>query len=393
LRKWPTLYTRAKTGKIQQWTISTDGCFVTVRHGQVGGKTQENIYTAEGKNQGRSNETTPAEQAEKEAEAKYVLKVDKGAFLTLEEAESDAPPKHLLPTKALKVRDHIKKLIGQEVGFQPKLDGYRCTSYWNKNRTEVLLKSKTGKLLDLPHLKKTLERDLPKNGFADGEVFIGNLMVDCKQAGLDINPFQIVSALIKKQQTIEIPELGAGYTVSSSNLEYHVYDYVDLEQGLQEGYRQREKQIIDLCNHDGNLFQVATYYQIFTEELLEKVHKKLTSLHYEGTIVRVLGHPYEFGFRSMYLLKYKDFLEGEFKVIGFTEGKGTKKGAVIWECLADNGETFTCAMTGSIESQREYFRNGNQYIGRMLTVKYQELTSKGVPKFQTGKAIRETWDM
>ena len=37
----------------------------------------------------------------------------------------------------------------------------------------------------------------------------------------------------------------------------------------------------------------------------------------------------------------------------------------------------------------EQFRNGDKYIGRMLTVIYQELTDANVPRFPVGKSIRD----
>ncbi|WP_225393788.1 hypothetical protein, partial [Escherichia coli] len=61
------LYGKDSKGKLKQWTVYTDGAVVTVAHGRVGGKITEKSYTAEAKNIGRSNETTPEEQAELEA--------------------------------------------------------------------------------------------------------------------------------------------------------------------------------------------------------------------------------------------------------------------------------------------------------------------------------------
>lgn len=69
---FPTLYAKAKTGKIKQWVVSVVDSTITVTHGQVGGKqqTQTTVIT-EGKNIGKSNETTPSEQAYLEAKAKW----------------------------------------------------------------------------------------------------------------------------------------------------------------------------------------------------------------------------------------------------------------------------------------------------------------------------------
>jgi DNA ligase-1 len=44
---------------------------------------------------------------------------------------------------------------------------------------------------------------------------------------------------------------------------------------------------------------------------------------------------------------------------------------------------------GSVDERKELFRNGNAHIGKMLTVKYQELNEFGTPRFPVGKTIRD----
>ena len=64
----PTLFKRASSGKIQQWTISVEGNVITKAYGQVGGAIQVvDDVVKKGKNVGRANATTPEQQAEAEA--------------------------------------------------------------------------------------------------------------------------------------------------------------------------------------------------------------------------------------------------------------------------------------------------------------------------------------
>jgi DNA ligase-1 len=48
---------------------------------------------------------------------------------------------------------------------------------------------------------------------------------------------------------------------------------------------------------------------------------------------------------------------------------------------------------GTIESRKklwaEWEANPNDFIGKELTVQYQELTPKGIPRFPKGLAIRD----
>ena len=79
MKKLQTLYKIDTTGKLREWTmIIEDACFHAVK-GVVGGKMliEDKPRCCEAKNVGRSNETTPQEQAELEAQAKWQKKLIK----------------------------------------------------------------------------------------------------------------------------------------------------------------------------------------------------------------------------------------------------------------------------------------------------------------------------
>ncbi|MGL5581564.1 MAG: hypothetical protein ACRDCE_11455, partial [Cetobacterium sp.] len=65
--QFPTLYTRTKTGKIQEWDIYTVEDEIHVIFGQQGGKKNTKVTKATPKNIGRANETKAFEQAWLEA--------------------------------------------------------------------------------------------------------------------------------------------------------------------------------------------------------------------------------------------------------------------------------------------------------------------------------------
>ena len=44
-----------------------------------------------------------------------------------------------------------------------------------------------------------------------------------------------------------------------------------------------------------------------------------------------------------------------------------------------------------MESRRKLFETGKKYVGKMLTVIYQELTEEGKPRFPVGKDVRENY--
>ena len=112
---------------------------------------------------------------------------------------------------------------------------------------------------------------------------------------------------------------------------------------------------------------------------------------YEGIMLRNKGGMYRCNYRSHDLQKYKEFEEDEFRITGFTQGDGRDKGTVIWVCETKEGKEFTVRPRGTMESRRKLFETGQKYVGKMLTVIYQELTEEGKPRFPVGKDVRDKY--
>jgi hypothetical protein len=110
---------------------------------------------------------------------------------------------------------------------------------------------------------------------------------------------------------------------------------------------------------------------------------------YEGIMLRNAAGVYRANYRSNDLQKYKEFMEEEYRIIDFKEGEGRDAGAVIWVCETADGKEFTVRPRGTMEQRREWFNDGESYIGKNLTVVYQELTEEGKPRFPVGKCVRE----
>ena len=62
---------------------------------------------------------------------------------------------------------------------------------------------------------------------------------------------------------------------------------------------------------------------------------------------------------------------------------------ITLECKTPEGLTFRARPRGTREARTEQYQNGNDYIGKQLTVRYQELTDDGVPRFPVGITIRD----
>ena len=126
----PTLYSLNSNGSVQQWTITVNKNVITKTYGQVGGKIQTvNDIVPKGKNVGRANETTPAEQALAEANAQWEKKQKNGYVKSEKLAKTGAVDSKFVaggidPMLAHKFRDHADK-IKFPAFAQPKLDGIR----------------------------------------------------------------------------------------------------------------------------------------------------------------------------------------------------------------------------------------------------------------------------
>ena len=93
--------------------------------------------------------------------------------------------------------------------------------------------------------------------------------------------------------------------------------------------------------------------------------------------------------RNSDLLKYKYFIDSEYKIIGLKIEINNGIELPMWRCITDGGKEFTCRPIGSYAHKKELLINNEKYIGKMLTVKYQELSDDGIPRFGVGKSIRQ----
>ncbi len=120
-----------------------------------------------------------------------------------------------------------------------------------------------------------------------------------------------------------------------------------------------------------------------SREHLETAFSRIEQLGGEGVMLRRPASLYE-PRRSPTLQKFKRFHDLEAVVIGHEPGKGRHKGrlgALVVEL--PNGTRFNCG-TGLSDAQRDL----PPAIGDTITVKYQELTDGGVPRFPVFEGVR-----
>lgn len=367
-----TLFGIAKSGSVYQWRIyvvhnENDTGTIFIERGLINGKkhvTQDTVLT--GKNLGKVNATTAVGQAIFNAESKRNKKLDDGYDYTIE--GSRAKFNDLLkPMLAQSYEKHAKKLV-YPCYAQPKLDGIRCLA--RRTGDTVTLYSRKGKILDLvPHINEALLEVLNDGQCADGELYTH---------GWDFQ--KIVSAIKKTNE-------------NTSGIQYHIYDLPDMQD--------RSKSFVNRFNSFARgrisaaadcLVSVETPL-IRTEEALMSYEDQCHNDGYEGVMARNIQSQYLFGYRSKDLLKVKRFLDDEYEIVDFTHGTSIELECIVFVCKTKDDQTFSVRPVGTHEERKAMYKNGASYIGKMLTVKYQELSNDGVPRFPVGLHIREDWDM
>jgi DNA ligase-1 len=124
------------------------------------------------------------------------------------------------------------------------------------------------------------------------------------------------------------------------------------------------------------------------EDIVLEQHNICVLNGYEGVMVRNCDSLYKSGYRSKDLQKYKEFIDDEFEIVGGQEATGEDKGTVIFECMSKKC-VFSVRPRGSREFRRQMWENLQTYIGKKLTVRYQNLSELGVPRFPVGISVRD----
>jgi DNA ligase-1 len=400
IKVFPTLYnTTIGTGRKKQWSIQVfdngDNTF-TVRstHGIVSGKqVDHDTVVCEGKNIGKKNETTPMEQAILEAEREWTKKSKQGynELTKLVNEVMDAGEKENVVKGGADKKIVLKPMLALEfdplsdtkypVYIQPKLDGVRCLVYYS-GTGDILFQSRQNTLFDrfdhlvdeIGILMKTLGN--PQDFVLDGELYIH---------GAEFNE---ITSIVRRSKTKH---------PNTANLKYHIYDcFYFGEDNLDKNkmpYSARNKLITEAFKkHTFKHLVLVETRQAGSMDEVEELHGHFTTLEkpYEGVMIRTIGGVYKQQGRSKDLQKYKKFCDEEFEVVGYHEGTGAHAGTPIFDCRSKKNpeKTFGVTMNGPIEARKDMLKNVKKYIGQQLTVKYQELTPDGIPRFPVGIAFR-----
>ena len=391
-----TLYKINNNNKIYCWNVKlfTDNNNVKIRtsHGEYNGKKvlHETII-----DNGKSNRTI-VQQANLIANRKWLNKKEKEGytekkptFEIIENSELKKSDNELNNQKIKFIRPmlaqtfdfnkYIKSNKSKKIIFpafcQRKYDGIRCLIYLKDGK--VNLESRTGKQFEnFENLKKEInnfyiKNKLNENIYLDGELYT------------NLFPFETLSGLVRLKEN----KLKKENLENINKIKFIVFDMFDIN-NLNITNNDREQILSNYIFKNFDLIEKCETNIINNIEEVKLYHQKFIDEYFEGLILRNKNGIYEIDKRSYDLQKYKTTIEDEFKIVDFTEGDGDEKGSIIWICENKDKKKFNVRPKGTFENRSNLFKNGEKYIGKNLTVIFQEYTKDNIPRFPIGKDIR-----
>ena len=200
---------------------------------------------------------------------------------------------------------------------------------------------------------------------------------------------QILSLVRKEKQTEEQKEL------VREKVQYHVYDL--LAKNTNWNFTRRQDVLRDLFSKETPYIVLTRTNFVGSEKGLDELYAAYLADGYEGQMVRV-DDVYE-NKRSKFLMKRKEFVDAEFKILNIVEGKGNWAGyakTMTFELpntfdISKSDGVYTCdaGLKGTQEFTKNLLENRDKYIGGEVTIRYFEPPTGYKPRFPVAVAFYE----
>ena len=350
----PTLYKRDTNGNIRELTVEYSNGVLNATRTIAGIKDGKLVTSgwkdAYGKNEGKANATTDAEQAQKEAQATWDKKVEKEYFEDITKVDTYDKFKPML------ANEYTKNPQSSGIS-QPKLDGIRCIA-----RKDGLYTRQGKDITTCDHIHDALKTFFVKypDAILDGELYNHELKSD----------FNKITSLVRK--TKQTPE---DALECLKLVEYHIYDMAGQPAGLSP-FLQRVA-FIEREVSSGLPIVIVPTEECEDQESLDRLYSQYTEDGYEGQMVRN-NTPYE-NKRSKSLLKRKEFITEEFDVVEVLEGSGNWAGYAKHFVLTDGTETFRSGVRGNQATLKTLLEQDEKPT--WVTCRYFERTVDNIPRF------------
>lgn len=365
---FPILYKLDQRGREASWQVAFDGFDqLVMTFGKVGGAIRETRSRVVPK----SNRTM-IQQALQEARTRYDLKISKDGY-----HQDGEVTQVIQPMLAHKWAPGTR--LAYPVVTQPKLDGVRCLGQVVNGSVE--LRTRNNKPIHhLNHIRQALlhlSQFLPPETIYDGELY-----------AID-QPFNVIISIVKQEISPHPRE---------EILSYFMFDLIlPQDPGFVQRYDQLTNAYYDYADAgyftydpEGNVADPLRVVESSIAESAEDLlsaHTDYVENGYEGLIIRQPNSIYSMT-RTRNLLKYKQFIDEEVTIVDVRDATGTEAGAALLMVRDDRGNTLPVRFRGSFDQRRQWLQHPEDVIGQRATIRYQELTPDGVPRFPVGVGLR-----
>ena len=277
----------------------------------------------------------------------------------------------LIPTFEVSLAQKFeeKRLKGKsEVAVEPKLDGIRCFAIVENNM--ALLYARSGKLIS--NFDSTIGAELATlpTGCYDGELMGEDFVALMRQAYRKDN-------------------------VVTEGTYLSLFDYLPIsEWRIREPSlpcKSRYKVLNNIVNNSDTGFKylkcIARHVVAADYSVIKEYHDRFVSAGFEGAMIKDLDAPYKFG-RGYEVMKLKAFHDVDLIIERLEEGTGrheNRLGAVV---VSYKGTEVKVGSGFTDELRAQIWNDPASYTGRMIEVRYQEVTPDGSLRFPTFVCFR-----
>ena len=252
--------------------------------------------------------------------------------------------------------EHCKLPENTWFSLSQKLNGNRCTYYNGDFYTR-----QNKKYIGLNHIKADIEK-IPN---AKEYVFDGELIYKNNEGLSDSSAFQKGTGIANNKSE------------SKEELKLVLFDVLPKEEFdnkiSKDTYKIRKKHLLDLKQYETeNIEIVQMFYEGTDQSEIWKWLDYCEQHDMEGCMLN-LDTPYECK-RTKSLMKIKKFYDFDLQIVGYEEGTGRNKGRLGAFVVDYNGNKVKVGSGYSDEERVNFWNNRDKYIGRVITVKYKEIS-------------------
>ena len=257
--------------------------------------------------------------------------------------------------------------------IQPKLDGDRARAMVGQGNRPVLLSSEEKPIVSLPHIVQELDKCFSSAPtlILDGELYIPG----CAH--------QEIHGIVSRKKELH---------PNHERVEYHIFDIaVESPDLTQEVRTSILEEIIRPMVKESKALKIVSTDWVSSPEGISNYLSKFLDEGYEGFILRNRTGIYR-PKRSTDMMKFKPRRTDTYEIVGTTEEvsiEGIPKGTLgAFLCKKDNqifGVGTGPALTR--EARQSLWKDRASLVGKLLVVKYQQLTEGGIPRFPVAVEI------